>query len=295
MGYDQYWLAVPELPRPEWDAAVRDFAAVSNALHGAGLRLAGPDGAGHPVMNGETIAFNGVRDCGHAARGAGGRVQWPDKDATGVAGGTGAVAPAAAAAAGGSGSGSGAVLAMVRYVPARICDGSCAADPFTLSRTMPDDDYTKVHGKTSVVVVNGRQRRNPAEWVGKYFARCRTCYKPYDLAVCCALLVAKRRFGALVAVCSDGTNANWADARSVCQGILGYGRDMVFSARTGRMVCARGARTPRRPEPHGRHVPEYSPDGDALRLRTARIPAWLAAALGGGGIGGGEGGSDGPV
>lgn len=270
MGYEQYWLAAPELPQKEWDLLVGDFARVASALHGMGLRLAGPDGDGGAVLNGDVIAFNGVRRCGHSQRRYGG-VAWPDPDATGIA-------PAAlgrrrtAASAGAAGAapsrraGSALRLPLIAPASARACDGSCAAGPFVLRRTMPDDEYTKVYGTESPLTINGVRDSIPRAWVGKYFGKCRTLYKPYDLAVCCCLLAAKRRFGTLMVVASDGTNENWADVRAVCQRVLGYGGDMTFGA-GGRMVCAAGARTPAAPDMSGRHVPVFSPDGDGIEFQ----------------------------
>lgn len=276
MGYDQYWLAVPELPQREWDMAVRDFAKVAAVLHRMGLRLAGPDGTGPAVVNGEAIAFNGVRNCGHARRRRNGGVVWPIPTATGIApvdsrGRMGGSAVGGRGQIGNSGrGGQGSVLQgqpLVEPVSARLCNGSCAEGPFVMERTMPDDEYTKVYGTVSPLSVNGVRDAVPRAWVGKYFQKCRTSYKPYDLAVCCCLLVAKRRFGSLVVVSSDGTNRNWADVRALCQQVLGYGKGMTFGA-GGRMLCAAGARTPAAPDMSGRHVPVYSPDGDGMEFEA---------------------------
>ena len=266
MGYDQYWLAVPELPQREWDMAVKDFAKVAAALHRMGLRLAGPDGTGPAVLNGDAIAFNGVLRCGHARRAYRG-VAWPDPHATGIA-----AVDSRGRMGGGDGDSSGGrrqrtVMHMPLVAPtmARACDGSSAAGSFVFRRTMPDDEYTKVYGRVSPVSINGVREPIQRTWIGKYFGKCRTCYKPYDLAVCCCLLVAKRRFGSLVVVSSDGTNRNWADVRAVCQQVLGYGKGMKFGA-GGRMLCAAGTRTPAAPDMSGRHVPVFSPDGDGMDI-----------------------------
>ena len=265
MAYEQYWLAVPELPQMEWDMAVEDFAKVAAVLHGMGLRLAGPDGTGRAVLNGDTIAFNGVLRCGHARRPYGG-VAWPDPRAAGIAaaGQRGMIGV-------GNGGGSGRPRMSTMLVPlvaptsARTCSGTCADMPFVLERVMPNNEYTKVYGKESPLTINGVRSPIQKSWVGKYFGRCRTSYRPYDLAVCCALLVAKRRFGSLMVVASDGTNRNWADVRAVCQRVLGYGRRMEFGT-GGRMLRCPGARTPAVPDASGRHVPVYSPDGDGMEL-----------------------------
>ena len=263
-AYEQYWLAAPELPQREWDLAAGDFARIAAALHAAGLCLAGPDGDGGAVINGDVIAFNGVRRCGHAPQRRGG-VAWPDPGATGIARqAQGSARPAAAAAAEeGLGEYSPRMPPLIAPASARACDGSCAAGPFVLRRTMPDNEYTKVYGTESPLTINGVRDAIPREWVGKYFNKCRTLYKPYDLAVCCCLLVAKRWFGALMVVASDGTNDNWADVRGACQRVLGYGAGMTFGA-GGQMRRAAGARTPAAPDMSGRHVPVYSPDGDGM-------------------------------
>ena len=303
MGYEQYWLAAPELPQREWDMAVKDFAKVAAALHRMGLRLAGPDGRGRPTINGETIAFNGVLRCGHGPpRPRTGVVAWPAEDAAGIAPEAVAGARGRTARRGrGTGSGGGAVprrahplrIPLIAHASARACDGSCAAGQFVLSRTIPDDEYTKVYGSKSPVSINGVHSDVPRAWVGKYFGKCRTLYKPYDLAVCCALLVAKRRFGSLMVVASDGTNRNWADVRAVCQQVLGYGQTMKFGA-GGRMLCAAGTRTPAAPDMSGRHVPVFSPDGDSMDFEAIGQydgGVIFSASYGGGGDGddGGDG------
>ena len=258
MAYEHYWLAVPELPQREWDKAVGDFARVSARLHKAGLRLAGPDGSGRPVLGGDRIAFNGVLECGHSKRFAG--VMWPGRLATGIA----VVGMDMAAAAASPTARRVAVVhdPPLSYATARTCNGSCAAGAFVLERVMPDDDSAKVYGDVSPMVVNGRRVAVPRAWRGKYFCKCRTSYRPYDLAVCCALICAKRRFGSLMVVATDGSNANWADARELCQDALGYGGDMLFSKGSGHMRCSAGSRTPAAPDVSGRHVPAYLPDGD---------------------------------
>lgn len=259
MGYDHYWLAVPKLPQREWDRTVEDFAKVAAGLHKSGLRLAGPDGTGRPVLGGDRIAFNGVLECGHRRRRA--WVMWPGRLATGVSVGGMSGALAVPRRRGGV-----VHAPPLTYASARTCNGSCAAGAFVLDRIMPDDDYTKVYGDTSPMVVNNMRLKVPREWTGKYFAKCSTAYRPYDLAVCCCLIAAKRRFGSLMVVASDGSNNNWSDARELCQDVLGYGGGMLFAKGTGHMRCAAGARTPAAPDVSGRHVPVYSPDGDARSI-----------------------------
>jgi hypothetical protein len=45
-----------------------------------------------------------------------------------------------------------------------------------------------------------------------YFRFCKTAYKPYDMAVCLALIMAKKRFGKDIEVSSDGGEEDWKNS-----------------------------------------------------------------------------------
>ena len=79
-------------------------------------------------------------------------------------------------------------------VESRICDGNCSHESFNLS-TNADDC--------------------------KSF--CKTAYKPYDLAVQVALIIANHH--AKVSVSSDGDQTAWHEAAMLCQHFLEYGGD----------------------------------------------------------------------
>jgi hypothetical protein len=51
----------------------------------------------------------------------------------------------------------------------------------------------------------------------------KTGFRPYDVAVTAALLIAKRYLGDRFAVHSNGSEAQWSDAKRLFQTILGYG------------------------------------------------------------------------
>ena len=51
----------------------------------------------------------------------------------------------------------------------------------------------------------------------------KTARKPYDIAVCSALIIAKKHFGEDIFVSSDGNNEEWTESKELCQRILGYG------------------------------------------------------------------------
>jgi hypothetical protein len=67
---------------------------------------------------------------------------------------------------------------------------------------------------------------------GPYFDFCKTARKPYDLAVCCCLIVFRNHFGERFGVSSDAHEpddpANWPAARRACREALGYGADFAL-------------------------------------------------------------------
>lgn len=60
------------------------------------------------------------------------------------------------------------------------------------------------------------------------FQFCKTAYKPYDINVCCCLIIAKHHFGKNILVQSDGSLNDWKEAMEKCQEHLGYGADFDF-------------------------------------------------------------------
>jgi len=89
----------------------------------------------------------------------------------------------------------------------RRCGGDCSHETFRVAR-----EERKVQPWTKLVR-------------GWRFDCCKTAYKPYDLAVTCALVILKRYLGEDIAVASDGKDANWWDAGFFCQMHLGYGQE----------------------------------------------------------------------
>lgn len=56
---------------------------------------------------------------------------------------------------------------------------------------------------------------------------CKTAYKPYDIAVCLALIMAKKRFGPGIEVSSDGSAVEWKEAFEVAAQVFSV--DAKFS------------------------------------------------------------------
>ena len=51
----------------------------------------------------------------------------------------------------------------------------------------------------------------------------KTAFRPYDIAVTAALLIAKRYLRQQLVIHSNGADAQWADAGDLCQQHPGYG------------------------------------------------------------------------
>ena len=61
-----------------------------------------------------------------------------------------------------------------------------------------------------------------------YFMFCKTAQKDYDIAACCALIIAKKHFGDDIVVSSDGDISDWKEAKELCSDELGYGATFIF-------------------------------------------------------------------
>ena len=55
-----------------------------------------------------------------------------------------------------------------------------------------------------------------------YFDCTKTAVKPYDIVVCCCLILAKKHLGDGIAVSSDGGESDWADAINLIEKNFGY-------------------------------------------------------------------------
>ena len=77
------------------------------------------------------------------------------------------------------------------------------------------------HCETFVIRVTEQPRR-----LGRpLFSYCKTQKLPYGLCVKCALVILKHHMPDDIRVMSDGTDADWNDAKQLCLSCLGYGSD----------------------------------------------------------------------
>jgi hypothetical protein len=225
MGYTHYWRKEPTIDAVTMRAIVEDFNRVVLPLDDNGIPLAGGDGKGTPEITNTAIVFNGMSNCGHPQNSEI-TIPWPTQDGGGLDASRRAEA--------------GHWFAGVQ-IEARCCNGSCDYETFVFERnetaTRTDDD-------------------------GRIFNFCKTAFRPYDIAVTAALLIAKRHLGNKIKVSTDGTDANWFDAKMLCQTVLGYG--LEYEIRDDGLVPVDGEAPYQKPAPVKVAEPAY--------IRPANLP-----------------------
>ncbi len=211
MGYTHYWYRKPTLPKKNFQKVVRDLKLVAaycdrqfRTEDGTALIPLG-DGHGEnfPIFTDKEIIFNGKKDCGHAEN-KNLVLPWPttgEKHTGGVAGQAGE---------GDNNEGwyGGSTVSM------RCCNGSCSYETFWLPRIREKGEF-------------GSQEK------GKIFDFTKTAYRPYDLIVNCALLIAKNHLGDDIDVSTDGEKEHWQDAIKICAIVLEDVFDFEISKKDG--------------------------------------------------------------
>jgi hypothetical protein len=82
MPYTHQWRRSPSLDPDGFAKAVEDVKLILEKIEELGIKIAGPTGHGRPEITRNTIAFNGVKECGHRFFNYG--EPWPTDDAAGV-------------------------------------------------------------------------------------------------------------------------------------------------------------------------------------------------------------------
>lgn len=195
MGYTHYYRVKKQFDKVQFHHVTIDFKKMVPVLSHLNIKLAGPNGEGTPTISPSEIAFNGVENCGHLERQLG--ITWPAKNAKGVS--SNKVGTQIQELVKGSWF-AGASL------ETRVCGGDCSHESFFLVQKMEKiPDYSKPDEK------------------GFIFEFTKTAYKPYDLAVNVALIIAKHYLKDDIKVSSDGEANNWIEGMQLCQKFLGYG------------------------------------------------------------------------
>ena len=212
MGYTHYWSRPAEIPEQCFQVIRRDLERLILPLNDAGVALADWDGTGLPQITDDLIRFNGVSDCGHP-RNEDLVIPYPADEAHGIGSSGTAIV--------------GDYYGMGVLLQHRACNGRCSCETFALERI-----------KTLA------ERHSPDE-DGLYVEFVKTAFRPYDIAVTAALLVAKRHLLDQFVVESNGAHAQWLDARNLCQRVLGYG-DWFGIVEEEILETIPGGREPRR-------------------------------------------------
>lgn len=194
MGYTHYWRRPKTINEDIFKAVVKDFRKLMPELESAGCKLADWEGNGSPQITDEVISFNGPLNCGHQKDDAL-IIPWPTDDAGGIA-------------KAGEDTKKGTWLGEIKAasIQKRCCNGNCSYETFVFNRKMIPESYETPEN-------------------GRYFAFCKTAFRPYDLAVISCLIIIKHHCGDAVRVASDGTDEQWFDGKLMCQMHLGYGME----------------------------------------------------------------------
>ena len=198
MGYTHYYYVKPEYDRETFSRIAADMGRMVSIYEKCGLRLGNQTGHGFPVTNEDEISFNGLVNCGHAERKVG--LVWPAQGASGIDLDGTRQDPAAAM-----------TWCAGRYASKRICGGDCSYEAFCLYRKYPEELLRETE------IAHGHK--------GMQFDCTKTNYRPYDIAVNTALIIAKHHLKDGIVVKSDGEIDKWQDAMSMCQHMLGYGKE----------------------------------------------------------------------
>jgi len=187
LGYTHFWYRTQTISPDIYQAIRTDFEKLILPLHDAGIELAGPSGRDAPTITDELIGFNGLNDCGHP-HSEHWVVAYPSDSAEGVGPSSTAIER------------SHDDLAVT--VKHRCCNGRCSFETFVFPRAMNPDQK---------------------DANGLFFDSSKTAFRPYDIGVTAFLLIAKRHLGDRLVVHSNGGDGQWADAKRLCQQVLGYG------------------------------------------------------------------------
>ena len=190
MGYTHYWHRPPAISEAVWGRIRSDFERLILPLSDAGIELAGGLGIGPPEITHERIWFNGPEQCGHPLN-EDLIIPYPSPEAEGVG-------PASTAI-------EGDFYGVGVTVRHRCCNGSCSFETFSFERLKQVRPYDE------------------ADENGLYGEYVKTGFRPYDIAVTALLLISKHYVRHQFVVHSDGADAQWSDARRICQRVLGYG------------------------------------------------------------------------
>lgn len=190
MGYTHYWYRPRVIPDAIFRRIGGDFEKLIVPLSDAGIELAGGLGEGTPEITEDVVRFNGLNACGHPPTDEL-VIAYPSEHAHGIGPSSTAI--------------DGSFYELGVTVKHRCCNGRCSFETFCLAKSREVG------------------REETPETNGQYCDYIKTGFRPYDIAVTGVLLIAKHHLGDQFVVHSNGGDAQWSDARRICQQALGYG------------------------------------------------------------------------
>jgi hypothetical protein len=191
MGYEHYWYRPPEIPDEVFHSIGSDLKKLVIPMAEMGVRIADGNEDNEPEISDDKIWFNGLRKCGHA-KNPEIFIPYPAEDARGLGASLTAIVG----------------YDLVVRLKHRCCSGRCSHEPFIFPKTLGGRNYS--------VSDQEETRGLCGTWT-------KTEFKSYDIAVTAVLLIAKRYLRDRFIIHSDGLDAQWADAKDLCQRHLGYG------------------------------------------------------------------------
>lgn len=196
MGYTHYWYRIADLDRELFKKVVIDFRKVNPVFEHVGFKLANGMGEDVPTLDFKEIWFNGLSACGHKEQDVG--LVWPTSNASGVQ----------MMKKGQQGESLDGKWFAGNMATERVCSGDCSYETFHLEQHITREE---------------KENGDP------YFFDCtKTNFRPYDLAVQVALIIASHHLESQIRVTSDGESVHWDDARQFCEHFLGYGADFAL-------------------------------------------------------------------
>ena len=205
MGYTHYWYRTKEIDQFNFDCIVNDFSKFLPLFKVLDIQLADGNGMGKPELSNDLVCFNGKDNCGHKENKQV-SIPWPSNNIkSGVAVGSNQAL-------------SGQWFAGVT-LNQRTCNGSCSYETFYFPRV---DENSHTVDRVAYRKENGENVYTDPMKVGKYFNCTKTVFRPYDLAVCVFLIIAKHHLGTKIFVSSDGEMPQWKDALQMVKNALNY-------------------------------------------------------------------------
>ena len=210
MGYTHYWRRPQHLNIETFNAFLGDVKKIVDfSENSLGIKLADGLGKGEPHLTPNLIRLNGseFQPVGKWTTTEGISIPWP----AGCADLKELNEDPNAPKIGGDWFAGHLLLQRVAPINSETGLGSGDYETFSIPRIVQPEDYTS------------------PDRHGRFFAFCKTAYRPYDLPITAILISFKHYFKDSVVVSSDGEPKNWRDGQLLCYQLFQYGLDFKLN------------------------------------------------------------------